>query len=76
MRERNILGSSKGYIDRIVASYSSVTLENAGKYFLSTLKFFRLYSVHGRGERLHSEQEDPGDEEEEEVQQGCCGVDH
>jgi hypothetical protein len=43
MRERNILGSSKGYIDRIVASYSSVTLENARKYFLSTLKFCRLY---------------------------------
>ena len=43
MKEINVLGSSKGYIDRVVESYSSVTLTNVRKYFLSTLKFCRLY---------------------------------
>ena len=43
MKERNVLGSSKGYIDRVVESYSSVTITNVRKYFLSTLKFCRLY---------------------------------
>ena len=43
MKENNVLGSSKGYIGRIIDSYSSVTVSNVRKYFLSTLKFCRLY---------------------------------
>ena len=43
MKERNILGSSRGYIDRVIESYSAVTLTNVRKYFLSTLKFCQLY---------------------------------
>ena len=43
MKERNILGSSRGYLDRIIESYSAVTVTNVRKYFLSTLKFSRLY---------------------------------
>ena len=43
MKERNILGSSRGYIDRVIESYSAVTLTNVRKYFLSTLKFCKLY---------------------------------
>ena len=43
MKERNILGSSRGYLDRIIQSYSAVTVTNVRKYFLSTLKFSRLY---------------------------------
>ena len=43
MKEHNVLGSSKGYIQRVVDSYSAVTVEKVRKYFLSTLKFCRLY---------------------------------
>ena len=43
MRQNNVEGSSKGYIERIVRSYDSVTLEKVQKYFLSTLKFAELY---------------------------------
>ena len=43
MRENNVLGSSKGYIERILRSYDAVTPEKAQKYFLSTLKFAELY---------------------------------
>ena len=43
MRENNVLGSSRGYIDRILKSYDAVTLEKVQKYFLSTLKFAELY---------------------------------
>ena len=43
MKEHNILGSSKGYIQRVVDSYSAVTLDKVRKYFLSTLKFCHLY---------------------------------
>ena len=43
MKEHNILNSSKGYIQRVVDSYSAVTVEKVRKYFLSTLKFCRLY---------------------------------
>ena len=43
MKEHNILNSSKGYIERVVDSYTAVTVEKVQKYFLSTLKFCRLY---------------------------------
>ena len=32
MKERNILGSSRGYLDRIIESYSAVTVTNVRKY--------------------------------------------
>ena len=43
MRERNVLGSSKGYVERVLSSYEAVTLDKVKKYFLSTLKYARLY---------------------------------
>ena len=43
MKEHNVLGCSKGYIDRVVESYGAVKIEMVQKYFLSTLKFARLY---------------------------------
>ena len=43
MKQNNILGSSKGYIQRVVDSYSAVSVNNVRKYFLSTLKFCHLY---------------------------------
>ena len=43
MKQNNILGSSKGYIQRVVDSYSAVSVNNVMKYFLSTLKFCQLY---------------------------------
>ena len=42
MKQHNVLGSSKGYIDRIVKSYEAVKMEMEQKYFLSTIKFARL----------------------------------
>ena len=38
-----MLGSSRGYIERVVKSYEAVKLVSVQKYFLSTLKFARLY---------------------------------
>ena len=38
-----MLSCSKGYIDRVVKSYEAVKLLNVQKYFLSTLKYARLY---------------------------------
>jgi hypothetical protein len=43
MKENNVLSCSKGYIDRVVKSYEAVKLLNVQKYFLSTLKYARLY---------------------------------
>ena len=43
MKTHNIVGSSKGYIDRVVASYSSVTVQDVRKYFVSSAKFIDLY---------------------------------
>ena len=43
MKENNVLGSSRGYIQRILDSYSSVTVLKVQKYFLSTLKFCQMY---------------------------------
>ena len=43
MKEHNILGTGKGYIQRIIDSYSAVTVTKVQKYFLSTLKFCQLY---------------------------------
>ena len=43
MKEHNVLGSSRGYIARIMSSYSSVTVDKVRKYFLGTLRFVQLY---------------------------------
>jgi hypothetical protein len=43
MKTHNIVGSSKGYVDRVDASYSTVTVERVRKYFMSALKFVKLY---------------------------------
>ena len=43
MRRHNVVGSSRGYIDRVIASYGSVTVDNVRKYFASAEKFVRLY---------------------------------
>ena len=43
MKKHNIVGNSKGYSDRIMASYSSVTPEKVRKYFLNSYKFVNLY---------------------------------
>ena len=43
MKTHNIVGSSKGYVERVVSSYSTVTLEKVRKYFLSSEKFVQLY---------------------------------
>ena len=43
MKTRNIIGSSKGYVERVLDSDSSVSPEDVQKYFLSTLKFMALY---------------------------------
>ena len=43
MTIHNIVGSSKGYVDRVVASYSTVTVERVRKYFMNALKFVKLY---------------------------------
>ena len=43
MKEHNVLGSSQGYVQRIIESYSAVTVSKVQKYFLSTLKFCQLY---------------------------------
>ena len=43
MKEHNILGSSRGYLERVVASYEAVKVHMVRKYFLSTLKFAKLY---------------------------------
>lgn len=44
MKERNVLGTSRGYVERVVSSYTAVTAEDVRKYFLSTLKFCRFYT--------------------------------
>lgn len=43
MKTRNIIGTSKGYVERVLDSDSSVSPEDVQKYFLSTLKFMALY---------------------------------
>ena len=43
MKERNVLSSSRGFVDRVINSYKAVRVEQVQKYFLSTLKFARLY---------------------------------
>ena len=43
MRERNILGSSKGYVQRVLSSYEAVKIDKIQKYFLSTVKYAQLY---------------------------------
>ena len=47
MKERNILSSSKGYLERGIGSYEAVKLEQVRKYFLSTLRFARFYLEDG-----------------------------
>ena len=43
MRKKNVVGSSRGYLERILASYSSVTPEKVRKYYLNSLRFADLY---------------------------------
>ena len=43
MKTHNIVGSSRGYVERVVSSYSTVTLDKVRKYFLSSAKFVQLY---------------------------------
>ena len=43
MKENNVLGSSKGFVNRVVSSYGAVKVDMVRKYFLSTLKFVNLY---------------------------------
>ena len=38
-----MLGSSRGFVERVTASYVAVEVDMVRKYFLSTLKFARLY---------------------------------
>ena len=52
-----MLGSSKGYIQRVVDSYTAVTINNARKYFLSTLKFMRLYKEGETGYTVNKKME-------------------
>ena len=44
MRESNILGSSRGYVSRVVSSYEAVKVEMVRKYFISTMRFATLYT--------------------------------
>ena len=44
MKENNVEGTSKGYVQRVISSYSAVSVEAVRKYFLSTLKFCKLYT--------------------------------
>ena len=43
MKTHNTVGSSRGFVDRVVSSYSSVTVEKVRKYYVSAMKFIRLY---------------------------------
>ena len=43
MRKKNVVGSSRGYLERILASYSSVTPEKVRKYSLNSDRFANLY---------------------------------
>ena len=43
MKEKNVLSCSRGYVNRVIQSYEAVKIVNVRKYFLSTLKFARLY---------------------------------
>ena len=43
MKERNVLSSSRGFVERVLNSFEAVKVEQVQKYFLSTLKFARLY---------------------------------
>ena len=39
----DLLGSSRGFVERVTASYEAVKVDMVRKYFLSTLKLARLY---------------------------------
>ena len=43
MKTHNVVGTSKGYVERVVSSYGAVKVEQVRKYFLSSLKFMKLY---------------------------------
>ena len=43
MKTHNVLGCSKGYVNRVVTSYSTVTVEKVRKYHMNALKFVKLY---------------------------------
>ena len=43
MKERNVIGSSKGYVQRVLDSYEEVTPERVRKYTCTSIKFAELY---------------------------------
>lgn len=43
MKTHNTLGSSRGFVERVVRSYDSVTVEKVRKYYISAMKFIKLY---------------------------------
>jgi len=43
MKERNVEGSSRGYVERVTSSHISVTVEKVRKYVLSVVRFCHLY---------------------------------
>ena len=43
MKTHNIVGCSRGYVERVVQSYSSLTVEKVRKYYRNALKFVNLY---------------------------------
>ena len=43
MKQNNVQGSSKGYVQRVISSYAAVSVIAVRKYFLSTLKFCQFY---------------------------------
>ena len=58
MKERNVEGSSRDYISRVVSSYGSVSLQMVRKYFLSTLKFCHLYMAGESGFTVNKKMEE------------------
>ena len=48
---RNVQGSSKGFVKRIVESYQEVTAMRTRKYFLSSDKFAKLYEEGTMGKK-------------------------
>ena len=76
MKTKNVIGCSRGFVDRVLDSDTSVTPNDVQKYFLNTLKYMKFYeevcSLHRSnnisniyvwflgGDRTYSEQENSG----------------
>ena len=58
MKERNILGSSKGYVKRITDSYQALSIEKVRKYFLKTLNFCHFYMEGETGYTVNKKMEE------------------